>query len=79
MKLIRYTLPLLWLTLGTTGMAETTVLVEAESFSELGGWVIDQQSMDQMGSRYVMAHALGTAVADANTTLSECSDQGALI
>jgi len=43
MKLIRYTLPLLWLTLGTTGMAETTVLVEAESFSELGGWVIDQQ------------------------------------
>jgi signal peptidase I len=27
-----------------------TVLVEAESFEDLGGWVVDQQFMDQMGS-----------------------------
>ena len=70
MKLIRSMLFPLWLALGVTGMAETTVLVEAESFSELGGWVIDQQSMDQMGSPYVMAHGLGAAVADANTTMT---------
>ncbi len=41
------------------------VLVEAESFAALGGWVIDQQSMDQMGSAYLLAHGLGVPVADA--------------
>jgi hypothetical protein len=41
--------------------------VEAESFDTLGGWVIDQQSMDQMGSCYVMAHGMGLPVADAET------------
>ena len=44
-----------------------TVLVEAESFGELGGWVVDQQFVDQMGSPYVLAHGLGVAVADAAT------------
>jgi hypothetical protein len=52
-------------TLGRTA----TVLVEAESFAEPGGWVIDQQSMDQMGSPYAMAHGLGRPVADAVTTV----------
>lgn len=47
--------------------AATTVLVEAESFAELGGWVIDQQAMDQMGSPYVLAHGLGHPVAEAAT------------
>ncbi|MCA9134336.1 MAG: FAD-dependent oxidoreductase, partial [Planctomycetales bacterium] len=46
-----------------------TVLVEAESFTERGGWVIDQQSMDQMGSPYLMAHGLGVAVDDAVTSV----------
>lgn len=41
--------------------------LEAEAFESLGGWVIDQQSMDQMGSSYVMAHGLGVPVADAET------------
>ena len=45
------------------------VLVEAESFSNRGGWVIDQQSMDHMGSPYLMAHGLGQPVADATTTI----------
>lgn len=44
------------------------LLIDAESFSNLGGWVVDQQSMDQMGSPYLMAHGLGEAVADAQTT-----------
>jgi hypothetical protein len=42
-----------------------SVLVEAESFDNLGGWVIDQQFMDQMGSPFVLAHGLGIPVADA--------------
>jgi hypothetical protein len=45
------------------------LLIDAESFSDLGGWVVDQQSMDQMGSPYLMAHGLGEVVADARTTV----------
>jgi len=45
-----------------------TVLVEAEQFSDLGGWDLDQQSMDQMGSPYLLAHGLGVPVKDAVTT-----------
>ena len=69
MKLVKYVLSPLWLALATICVAETTVLVEAESFSELGGWVIDQQAMDQMGSPYALAHGLGQPVADAKTTV----------
>lgn len=43
------------------------LLVEAESFSKKGGWVVDQQFMDQMGSPYLMAHGLGGQVDDAQT------------
>ncbi len=45
-----------------------TVLVEAESFDDWGGWVNDTQFMDQMGSPYLLAHGLGKLVADAKTT-----------
>ena len=43
------------------------LLVEAESFRHLGGWVVDQQFMDQMGSPFLLAHGLGKPVADAVT------------
>lgn len=46
-----------------------TILVEAEGFEKLGGWVIDQQYMDQMGSPVVLAHGLGEPVQDAATTV----------
>jgi hypothetical protein len=46
-----------------------TVLVEAESFENLGGWVIDQQFMDLMGSPFLLAHGLGVPVRDAITTI----------
>ncbi|MCX5637923.1 MAG: FAD-dependent oxidoreductase [Planctomycetota bacterium] len=46
-----------------------TILVEAESFENLGGWVIDQQFMDQMGSPFLLAHGLGEPVKDAVTTV----------
>jgi hypothetical protein len=45
------------------------VLVQAEAFDSLGGWSIDQQFMDYMGSPYLIAHGLGTPVADAVTTI----------
>ncbi|GHV65530.1 pyridine nucleotide-disulfide oxidoreductase [Bacteroidia bacterium] len=47
----------------------TDVFLEAESFADKGGWVLDQQFMDQMGSPYLMAHGLGKVVADARTTV----------
>lgn len=43
------------------------VLLEAEQFADPGGWDIDQQSMDQMGSPYLLAHGLGVPVKDAVT------------
>ena len=56
--------------LGTTDFApKATVLVEAESFESLGGWVLDQQYMDQMGSPVILAHGLGVPVEDATTTV----------
>jgi hypothetical protein len=45
------------------------VLVEAEQFASLGGWLVDQQFMDQMGSPYLLAHGLGEPVRDAETTV----------
>ena len=44
-----------------------SVWVETESFKNKGGWVVDQQFMDLMGSPYLMAHGMGTPVADAST------------
>jgi len=49
--------------------AHHTVLIEAEGFRQRGGWVVDQQSMDQMGSPYLLAHGLGVPVEDATTTV----------
>lgn len=47
----------------------TNVLIEAESFQQKGGWCVDQQFMDLMGSPYLLAHGLGVPVADASTPL----------
>lgn len=46
------------------------VLLEAEAFDHVGGWVIDQQFMDLMGSPYVLAHGMGRPVADATTMIA---------
>ena len=45
-------------------------LLEAESFAYKGGWVVDQQFMDRMGSPYLMAHGMGAPVADASTQIT---------
>ena len=52
-----------------------TILIEAENFDDLGGWVVDQQFMDIMGSPFVLAHGLGEPVEDART-LVEFSETG---
>ena len=41
------------------------ILIEAESFEDLGGWVIDHQFMDYMGSPFLLAHGKGIPVKDA--------------
>lgn len=46
------------------------LLVEAERFDNKGGWVVDQQFMDLMGSPYLMAHGMGKPVADATTKIN---------
>src|SRR5690349_18775662 len=51
-----------------TGGPGRALLLEAENFPDCGGWVVDQQFMDQMGSPYLLAHGLGDPVADATTT-----------
>jgi hypothetical protein len=56
-------------TTAATGATAQTVLVEAEAFENPGGWVRDSQFMDQMGSPFLLAHGLGTAVEDATTTV----------
>ncbi len=48
----------------------TTLLVEAESFTNPGGWKLDTQFLHEMGSPYLLAHGLGTPVADATTTIT---------
>ncbi len=44
-----------------------SLLIQCESFRELGGWTIETQSIRQIGSSYLMAHGYGVPVADAWT------------
>ena len=52
-----------------------SILVEAENFTQPGGWVVDQQFMDVMGSPFLLAHGLGHPVANATTTVT-CATTG---
>lgn len=47
-----------------TSVDNEFLFLEAEGFDDLGGWEVDQQSMDQMGSAYLLAHGLGRPVND---------------
>ncbi|MCK0155637.1 FAD-dependent oxidoreductase [Cellulophaga sp. F20128] len=46
------------------------LLVEAESFDDPGGWVVDPQFVEQMGSPYLMAHGMGKVVKNARTKVN---------
>jgi len=66
-----YGLVLLFAVITNIMMAQSTsILIEAESFSKKGGWVVDQQFMDLMGSPYLMAHGMGKPVEDAEMTIN---------
>lgn len=59
--------------LGKTNQKNATeefLFVEAEQFLNHGGWELDQQSMEQMGSPYLLAHGLGIPVKDATTEVT---------
>ena len=64
----RIVLTFILLSLACAGSAQG-IFVEAEQFADKGGWSVDQQFMDQMGSPYLIAHGLGKPVADAVTTI----------
>ena len=58
------------------GMAQgSDIYLEAERFENRGGWVVDSQFIDQMGSSYLLAHGMGRPVADATTTV-DCKEKG---
>ena len=50
-------------------IAAANVWIEAESFQHKGGWQVDQQMIEGMGSPYLIAHGLGTPVKDAQTNV----------
>ena len=60
---------LLALALPLAGHAEQ-ILVEAESFITPGGWQVDTQFIETMGSPYLLAHGLGNPVDDASTEVT---------
>ncbi len=45
------------------------LMIECESFDNKGGWVVDPQFVEQMGSPYLMAHGMGEPVENATTTI----------
>ena len=58
------------LTTALTTFGAPNVLVEAESFSNKGGWVVDPQFVQQMGSPFLLAHGGGKPVAPASTEVA---------
>ncbi len=54
----------------TPALAADNILVEAESFEKHGGWKLDTQFINEMGSPYLLAHGLGRPVADASTSVT---------
>ncbi|MDR3181477.1 MAG: FAD-dependent oxidoreductase [Planctomycetaceae bacterium] len=64
-----YAILLLFVPSLTFAQAAEPVFIEAESFADKGGWVVDQQYMDVMGSPVLLAHGMGEPVADAVTEI----------
>ena len=52
---------------GITGTTAQSIFIEAESFTNKGGWVVDPQFVEQMGSPYLLAHGMGKPVQEAQT------------
>lgn len=59
----------LFLVLLAISVKGQSVMIEAESFTDKGGWLVDPQFVEQMGSPYLLAHGMGTPVEDAQTSI----------
>jgi len=59
----------------TITFAQQDIFIETESFLDKGGWLVDPQFVEQVGSPYLMAHGMGEPVANARTTV-EMSESG---
>ena len=46
---------------------KTRIFLEAETFRDQGGWIVDTQSYEALGSFYLLAHGIGRPVRDAVT------------
>jgi hypothetical protein len=66
--MVTYKLRLISCFLSIGMLRADTVLVEAESLADIGGWTLDTQFIELMGSPYLLAHGLGKAVKDAQGT-----------
>ena len=64
------TRPILIALLTTSLHASDSLFVEAEAFTDRGGWAVDSQFILNMGSAYLMAHGLGTPVDNATTEVT---------
>src|SRR4051812_46655769 len=53
-----------------SAQAANHLLVEAESFQDPGGWSLDTQFIESMGSPYLLAHGMGVPVKDATTSIT---------
>jgi len=69
--MIRILSATLALALALTAQAADQLFVEAESFKDPGGWSLDTQFIETMGSPYLIAHGMGKPVRDASTTTAD--------
>lgn len=60
----------LFLLVSCNGRGGESVLVETEFFDNKGGWLLDEQFYEQVGSAYLIAHGVGTPVQDATTVVT---------
>jgi hypothetical protein len=67
MKRLIFFISIVLLVFASCEQKQYKLLVEAESFSDNGGWTVDPQFVEQMGSPYLLAHGLGIPVKDAVT------------
>jgi FAD dependent oxidoreductase len=67
-------LPILISLFAATHIHAASFLVEAEQFADKGGWGVDTQFIESMGSPYLIAHGLGKPVADATTEIEVPAD-----
>ncbi len=61
---------LVGISIASMALARNDILIEAESFCEHGGWVVDQQFISTTGSPVLLAHGMGVPVPNASTTVN---------